>query len=33
MDVITDIEVNCTTNQYVIGGFVTELHSGNNLVC
>jgi len=29
---ITDLEVNCTTNQYSIGGTVTGLHSGNNLV-
>jgi hypothetical protein len=29
---VTDLEVNCTTNQYMIGGFVNGLHSGNNLV-
>lgn len=31
-DDISDIEVNCTTNKYLIGGFVTGLHSDNNLV-
>ncbi|MFK8013253.1 MAG: beta strand repeat-containing protein, partial [Marinicellaceae bacterium] len=31
-DDVDDIQVNCTTNQYTIGGFVTGLHSGNNLV-
>lgn len=31
-DDIDNIEVNCTTNQYTIGGFVTGLHSGNNLM-
>ena len=29
---IDDIEVNCITNQYLIGGTVEGLHSGNNLV-
>jgi hypothetical protein len=31
-DDIDDMEVNCITNQYMIGGTVTGLHSGNNLV-
>ena len=31
-DDIDNIEVNCTTNQYTIGGIVTGLHSGNNLI-
>lgn len=29
---VTDVEVNCTTNQYEIGGTVTGLLSGNNLL-
>jgi len=29
---VTDLEVNCTTHQYSIGGTVVGLHSGNNLV-
>lgn len=29
---ITDMEVNCSTKQYMIGGFVTGLHSGKNLI-
>ena len=29
---VTNLEVNCITNQYSVGGTVTGLHSGNNLV-
>ena len=29
---VTDIEVNCITNQYTVGGTVAGLHLGNNLV-
>jgi len=29
---VTNMEVNCITNQYMIGGTVTGLHSGNNLM-
>jgi hypothetical protein len=28
---VTDVEVNCITNQYSIGGTVTGIHAGNNL--
>ena len=31
-DDVDDMEVNCVTNQYMIGGTVTGLHAGNNLV-
>jgi len=29
---VTDIEVNCITNQYTVGGTMAGLHLGNNLV-